>query len=298
MDSRREGLSASVVGTASWEITCARSCRGVLGVLRRSLTVLPGHKSGGHGRIGAALTGTPNADRRVWGPKIILHDFPLHTSGSSGFRVLHLPLPQSQKKRRGGSGEKRRSVSSCPTPVLNRTCRFHPQARSPGGPACPESFLKSRAQKEGKSKREKVKRKRRSYSCLLTCFLRTACGGVGRLIRVSCFRLGAALRGFPPPQGLPEIFRGNEADGSEATVSHGEEQALRLSPEPPLLLDYDGLPAPSTRKPDEPDFLLFLQSIELLHGRDVDDAVGGDGGAGDIAVELERAQDLLLAAGG
>jgi hypothetical protein len=118
---------------------------------------------------------------------------------------------RNQEKRRGGSGE-RRSVSSCPTPVLNRTCRFHPQVGSPGGPACPEPGE--------------------------TGHPRTAYGWAEHLMNISFLRWWAVLPGFPPTPGLPEIFRGNEADGSEATVPHGLEPALRLSAEPPLLFSF------------------------------------------------------------
>jgi hypothetical protein len=47
-----------------------------------------------------------------------------------------------------------------------------------------------------------------------------------------------------------------------------------------------------------PNVLLALQRVELGHGRHVDDAVGGDGRAGDGAVQADRAEDLLLPAGG
>ncbi len=46
----------------------------------------------------------------------------------------------------------------------------------------------------------------------------------------------AALPGFPPTQGLPEILRSNGTDGSEADAPREGKGMTRLSPEPSLLL--------------------------------------------------------------
>jgi hypothetical protein len=54
-------------------------------------------------------------------------------------------------------------------------------------------------------------------------------------VLLSPFRWWAALPGFPPTQGLPEIFRSNGTDGSEADTPREEKGTTRHCPEPPLL---------------------------------------------------------------
>jgi hypothetical protein len=48
-------------------------------------------------------------------------------------------------------------------------------------------------------------------------------------------RWWAALPGFPPTQGLPEIFHSDGTDRSEADAPREEKGTTRHSPEPPLL---------------------------------------------------------------
>jgi hypothetical protein len=80
-------------------------------------------------------------DEKDRGQVLIVH-CPSAQSASTT-RTLQLP----KAKTRGGSGEMR-IVPPRPTSILERTRRFHAQVRSPGGPACPEGFWKSRAQRD------------------------------------------------------------------------------------------------------------------------------------------------------
>jgi hypothetical protein len=55
-------------------------------------------------------------------------------------------------------------------------------------------------------------------------------------VRIFFFLRGwAALPGFPPTQGLPEILRSNGTDRSEADAPREEKDTTRPSPEPPPL---------------------------------------------------------------
>ena len=138
-------------------------------------------------------------------------------SGSSGSSVLGRQPQQDrtgQHKREEAVQGKRGASLWRPASILDRTRRFTPQVRSPGGPACPEGPGRTGHQRTA-----------------------SGWGSVGPylLLLLLFLREWAAVPGFPPTQGLPEILRSNGTDGSEADAPKEGKSTTRHSPEPPLL---------------------------------------------------------------
>jgi hypothetical protein len=72
-------------------------------------------------------------------------------------------------------------------------------------------------------------------------------------VNIFFLRRWAALPGFPPTQGLPEILLSNGTDRSEADASREGKGTTRLSPEPPLRLVFLGVaPSPGPNRGSVP----------------------------------------------
>jgi len=167
---------------------------------------------------------------------------PLHTTRESR------PTAWCVSRRREEAVQGKGQASLCrPTSILERTRRCTPHGRSPGGPACPEDSGRIGHQRPPPAG---------DYDGMVEYWnggiLGKAAGPPTHRSNIPLFhysnppvlfRRWAALQGFPPTQGLPEIFHANGTDGSEADASREEKGTTRHCPEPPLLL-WVGLGGP------------------------------------------------------
>ncbi len=130
-------------------------------------------------------------------------------------------------KRRGGSGE-RGSVALPPHVNSGTDPAIYSARKISGRPCVPGRLWKNRAPADSLRRAREGKKGRTKEG-------KNPEGPEGALAFLPSYRLTfilwAALPGFPPTQGLPEIFRWNGTDRSEADAPREEKGTTRPFPE-------------------------------------------------------------------